>query len=109
MKYRIQIVLAILAFLVEQKLNAIPCQELLLRGEPAFFPEDVLKPATIKYTTYGEFRPDKPVIVLLHGLGGSKKTWRKVAPILQKDFFVITPDTRGHGNTSYDGDKFSTS
>ena len=85
------------------------CQELLLKGEMAFFPEDVLPPAKIKYDVYGQYEPGKKVIVLLHGLGGSKRTWEAIGKELSKDFYVIAPDSRGHGLTEYNGDYFSTS
>lgn len=85
------------------------CQELLLKGEMAFFPEDVLPPTKIKYDVYGRYEPGKKVIVLLHGLGGSKRTWEAIGKELSKEFYVIAPDSRGHGLTEYSGDYFSTS
>jgi pimeloyl-ACP methyl ester carboxylesterase len=36
-------------------------------------------------------------IVFLHGFPESHRTWRKVAPALATDFFVIAPDQRGFG------------
>lgn len=85
------------------------CQEMLYKKELAFFPEDVVKPKAIHHEVFGERRDGKPVLVLLHGLGGSGKTWTKVAKELSKDFFVIVPDSRGHGATRYAGERFSTS
>src|SRR4249919_510313 len=36
-------------------------------------------------------------ILFLHGFPESHRTWRKVAPALATDFFVIAPDQRGFG------------
>lgn len=42
----------------------------------------------------------KPPIVLLHGLMTSGACWAPVARALEKDYDVIMPDARGHGNSS---------
>lgn len=42
---------------------------------------------------------DKPPIVLLHGLMGNGACWAPLARTLEKDYDVIMPDARGHGNT----------
>jgi pimeloyl-ACP methyl ester carboxylesterase len=36
-------------------------------------------------------------VVLLHGLGDSRRTWRRTAPLLARDFRVLMPDLPGHG------------
>jgi pimeloyl-ACP methyl ester carboxylesterase len=51
----------------------------------------------IHYTRTGG---DKPPLVLLHGLTASGECWTSVAQILQKDFDIIMPDARGHGESS---------
>ncbi|HEV3231190.1 MAG TPA: alpha/beta fold hydrolase [Candidatus Dormibacteraeota bacterium] len=38
-----------------------------------------------------------PVMVLLHGIAGSARTWREVLPRLALRFTVIAPDLMGHG------------
>ena len=38
-----------------------------------------------------------PPLVLLHGLGDSHRSWRRVAPILSRHFRVLMPDLPGHG------------
>lgn len=43
---------------------------------------------------------DKPPVVLLHGLMTSGACWTPLARALEKDYDVIMPDARGHGNTS---------
>ena len=36
-------------------------------------------------------------LILLHGLGDSHRTWRRVAPILAERYRVLMPDLPGHG------------
>jgi N-formylmaleamate deformylase len=43
---------------------------------------------------------DKPPIVLLHGLMLNGACWTLLAQALEKDYDVIMPDARGHGNSS---------
>ena len=40
-----------------------------------------------------------PVLLLLHGLGSSKRDWDKQIAFLQNDFRIIAPDFRAHGKT----------
>jgi pimeloyl-ACP methyl ester carboxylesterase len=41
-----------------------------------------------------------PAVVLLHGLGASAElNWSSVIPALSRDFRVVAPDIRGHGDT----------
>ena len=40
-----------------------------------------------------------PVILLLHGVGGSHTVWNEVIPGLAKEFLVLAPDLRGHGRS----------
>jgi pimeloyl-ACP methyl ester carboxylesterase len=48
---------------------------------------------TIAWTELGS----GPPLVLLHGLGDSHRTWRRVAPKLAKHFRVLMADLPGHG------------
>jgi abhydrolase domain-containing protein 6 len=41
-----------------------------------------------------------PVMVLLHGYGGSRHDWLKVAPKLTRNFHVIIPDLPGWGDST---------
>lgn len=43
---------------------------------------------------------DKPPIILLHGLMLSGACWTPLARALEKDYDVVMPDARGHGNSS---------
>lgn len=40
-----------------------------------------------------------PPVVLLHGVGGDRILWNAVATSLAREFRVIVPDLRGHGQT----------
>jgi N-formylmaleamate deformylase len=42
---------------------------------------------------------DKPPIVLLHGLMTSGACWTPLARALEKEYDVVMPDARGHGNS----------
>jgi pimeloyl-ACP methyl ester carboxylesterase len=41
-----------------------------------------------------------PVLLLLHGIAGSSRTWREVMPLLSTRFTVIAPDLIGHGDSA---------
>ena len=55
----------------------------------------------ISITYYESSNDDDPVVVLLHGKGGSKRVWDKqFAPILQQNgYAVISVDLRKHGQS----------
>jgi pimeloyl-ACP methyl ester carboxylesterase len=44
-------------------------------------------------------RSDGPVVVAVHGLGGSSVNWAAVAPLLTDHCRVLAPDLAGHGLT----------
>lgn len=46
---------------------------------------------------------DGPVIVLLHGTGGTRRTWDAMIPFLAPSFRVLAIDLPGHGETGYPG------
>lgn len=54
--------------------------------------------ATI-YTVFGGNR-DGPPLLLLHGIPQTHVLWRKVAPTLAQDYFVVMTDLRGYGDSS---------
>jgi pimeloyl-ACP methyl ester carboxylesterase len=43
---------------------------------------------------------NKPPLILLHGLMGNGACWTPVALALEKEYDVIMPDARGHGESS---------
>jgi pimeloyl-ACP methyl ester carboxylesterase len=49
-----------------------------------------------------------PALVLLHGLGGSRATFRPVLAPLAERFRVIAPDIRGHGESDTPGGEWTT-
>ncbi|MDR2270184.1 MAG: alpha/beta hydrolase [Sphingobacterium sp.] len=54
----------------------------------------------IHYTRTGG---DKPPLILLHGLMTSGLCWIDLATALEKDYDIIMPDARGHGESSKSG------
>lgn len=44
--------------------------------------------------------PSRPVVVLVHGVAGSSRTWEEVMPALARDHTVIAPDLLGHGESA---------
>lgn len=50
---------------------------------------------TIRFAMAGNGRP----LLLLHGHPQTHVTWRKVAPVLARNFTVIAPDLRGYGDS----------
>ncbi len=43
---------------------------------------------------------DKATLIALHGLSGSGACWTPLARLLEKEFDLVMPDARGHGNSS---------
>ncbi|WP_171253075.1 alpha/beta fold hydrolase, partial [Acinetobacter baumannii] len=39
-------------------------------------------------------------VILLHGFCGSSAYWESIVPELAKDYRVIAPDLRGHGDSA---------
>src|SRR6266581_3967428 len=52
----------------------------------------------VRYLDFGG-PADGPVIVCVHGLGGSAVNWTAVAPLLTGTCRVLAPDLAGHGLT----------
>ena len=48
---------------------------------------------TLKVALAG--REEAPPVILLHGFPESHRTWREVAPRLEREFRLIMPDQRG--------------
>ncbi len=47
----------------------------------------------------GEAGPERPALVLVHGLAGSSGTWTTVLPKLARHYTVVAPDLLGHGES----------
>lgn len=43
--------------------------------------------------------PDAPVLVLIHGLGLTRRTWDDFVPVLAQNYRVLTYDLPGHGES----------
>jgi pimeloyl-ACP methyl ester carboxylesterase len=43
---------------------------------------------------------DGPPLLLLHGIGSDRGTWRPVLPALARHFTVVAPDMLGHGDSA---------
>jgi pimeloyl-ACP methyl ester carboxylesterase len=43
--------------------------------------------------------PDGPVMVAVHGLGGSAVNWSAIAPLVTRHCRLVAPDLAGHGRT----------
>lgn len=51
----------------------------------------------LRYRTWGEPGPDRPVIVLVHGFGNSLQSFRLLAPLLAGECHVVALDLPGFG------------
>ncbi|MFD1735088.1 alpha/beta fold hydrolase [Bacillus salitolerans] len=51
------------------------------------------------YQTWGD--PQKPTIILLHALACHSGWWKWVAPHLKKEYYLVAPDFRGHGQSCW--------
>ncbi len=40
-----------------------------------------------------------PLLLFLHGMGGTGQMWRPIAALLEEKFYCIAPDQRGHGRS----------
>jgi len=58
----------------------------------------------LHYADWGN--DDAPLLLLIHGSRDHCRSWDWTARLLRKDWHVITPDLRGHGNSAWspDGD-----
>jgi haloacetate dehalogenase len=63
-----------------------------------FKTEDIKTSGTTIHTVYGGNRSGPPLL-LLHGIPETHILWRKVAPALAQDYFVVMTDLRGYGDS----------
>lgn len=55
------------------------------------------------YDTLGSHSTDKPLLVLIHGLGDEADSWRHLIPLLEEKFRVLAPDLPGFGRSAAPG------
>lgn len=53
----------------------------------------------LSFTKFGESSPDRPPLIIAHGLYGSGRNWGVIAKRLSDTRRVITPDMRNHGHS----------
>jgi pimeloyl-ACP methyl ester carboxylesterase len=58
-----------------------------------------VKSMEMHYRTWGN--PLNPPVILLHGLACHSGWWEWVAPYLEKEYYLIASDFRGHGQSSW--------
>ncbi|MSP13768.1 MAG: alpha/beta fold hydrolase [Chloroflexi bacterium] len=57
--------------------------------------------AILYYETFGRGRATRLPVVLIHGATGTGRShWQMIAPLLARDYYVIVPDCRGHGQST---------
>jgi haloacetate dehalogenase len=61
--------------------------------------EEVKTSSATIHTVYGGNR-NGPPLLLLHGIPETHVLWRKVAPLLAPDYFLVMTDLRGYGDSS---------
>ena len=64
---------------------------------------ETLHGRSVSYAEAGE----GPVMLLIHGMGGSFENWRAVIEPLARDHTVIAPDLPGHGQSAPGGGDYS--
>lgn len=55
----------------------------------------------LDYSEYGAATPDRPALIIVHGLYGSGRNWGVFAKRLADTRHVITPDMRNHGHSPH--------
>ncbi len=63
-----------------------------------FKTEEIKTSGTTIHTLYGGNEKGAPLL-LLHGIPETHVLWRKVAPALAKDYFLVMTDLRGYGDS----------
>jgi haloacetate dehalogenase len=66
---------------------------------PGFETEQIKTSGATINIVYGGNR-NSPPLLLLHGIPETHLCWRKVAPVLTQNYFVVMTDLRGYGDSS---------
>ena len=75
-----------------------PAQKPQAEFFPGFKREQIKTSGTTINTIYGGNEKGTPLL-LLHGIPETHVLWRKVAPALAKDYFLVMTDLRGYGDS----------
>jgi haloacetate dehalogenase len=75
-----------------------PSQQTREEFFPGFKREQIKTSGTTINTVYGGNQKGSPLL-LLHGIPETHVLWRKVAPALANDYFLVMPDLRGYGDS----------
>ena len=67
-----------------------------------------MPPPILHYETHLHPEPEREWILLIHGAGGSIRTWKKQTEALSQDFHLLIVDLPGHGNSKGRTDHLST-
>lgn len=59
----------------------------------------------LRYRTFGAPGDGKPNLLLVHGFANSLQSFRRLAPLLEQDFFVVTLDAPGFGLSAKPADR----
>jgi haloacetate dehalogenase len=88
--------------------TSLTARDLLDEAEPTpqareeffkgFKTEEIKTSGTTIHTVYGGNRSGQPLL-LLHGIPETHVLWRKVAPALGQDYFLVMTDLRGYGDS----------
>jgi haloacetate dehalogenase len=78
--------------------GAEPVQQSREEFFKGFKTEQIKTSGTTIHTVYGGNRNGPPVL-LLHGIPETHVLWRKVAPALARDYFLVMTDLRGYGDS----------
>ena len=86
-----------LAFLIAALLS---CVSVLAQSPPS--PEDrfvTVNGLRLHFLDWGS--PDKPPLIMLHGIGRVARTFDHLAPHFSRDYHVLAVDMRGHGDSGW--------
>ena len=78
--------------------ETVPAQQSRNDFFKGFKTADIKTSGTTSHTVYGGNRNGMPVL-LLHGIPETHVLWRKVAPTLVQDYFLVMTDLRGYGDS----------
>jgi haloacetate dehalogenase len=76
----------------------VPALEPRAEFFPGFKREQIKTSGATINTVYGGNEKGSPLL-LLHGIPETHVLWRKVAPALAQDYFLVMPDLRGYGDS----------